>query len=421
MNFGYEDALKFLDGLRCKGIRPGLKDIAYALASFGHPQLRFPAVHIAGTNGKGSTAAIMANVLEKSGYKVGIYTSPHLHSVRERIQINRKPILKSNFAHLVAKTKVRLPVSLTYFEFLTLLAFLYFAEEKVDIAVIETGLGGRLDATNLLSPSVSIITNVHLEHQKWLGWSLKSITLEKGGIIKFQVPLVTAVTQPQAVSLLQTLCHLKRAPFYRLGKDFKYRTQGEWFHYYGLKRNFHHLRTNLFGLHQIRNATLALAALEVLTTKGFSVQEEHIKKGLEDVVWPGRFEVMKERPYVVLDGAHNPAGASALKKTISQCHFKRLFLILGIMQDKDIKRMAKILAPLAYMVVVTRPDIERAAAAEDLKKTIQIYARRVRVALSVREAIELALSFAKNDDMILVTGSLYTVAEAREVLKGKCI
>ncbi|MDL1970684.1 MAG: bifunctional folylpolyglutamate synthase/dihydrofolate synthase [Candidatus Desulfofervidaceae bacterium] len=420
MNFTYKDALRFLDGLQCKGIKPGLKDIAHALAYFGHPQLQFPTVHIAGTNGKGSTAAIVASVLEKAGYKVGLFTSPHLHSVRERIQINRKSILKTDFAQLVAEIKSRLPLSLTYFEFLTLLAFLYFAKKRVDMAVIETGLGGRLDATNLLLPKVSIITNVHLEHQKWLGWSLKDITLEKGGIIKPHVPLITGVNQPQAISLLQTLCCLKHAPFYRLGKDFRYRTQGECFHYYGLEKNFHHLKINLFGPHQIRNASLALGAIEILTRNNFfSIQQTHIRKGLEDVVWPGRFELIKERPHIVLDGAHNPAGARALKNAICQCHFNRLFLILGVMQDKDIKRMVKTLAPLADVAIVTTPNIERAARAEDLEKLAQTYAREVKIAPSVEEAIELALTFAKNDDLVLATGSLYTVAEAREVLKGK--
>jgi len=419
MNFSYEDALKFIDALQFKGIRPGLKDIAYALACFGHPQMRFSAVHIAGTNGKGSTAAIVASILERAGYKVGLFTSPHLHSVRERIQINRKLVLKSDFAQLVAKIKSKLSISLTYFEFLTLLAFIYFAEKKVDIVVVETGLGGRLDATNVLLSKVSIITNVHLEHQKWLGRSLKSITLEKGGIIKSQVPLITGVTQPQVIHLLQSLCHLKQAPFYRLGKDFKYRTQGDYFHYYGLRNVFRHLRIGLLGPHQIRNASLALGAIEILSGSNFLINEDHIRNGLENTNWPGRFEVIKKRPYIILDGAHNPAGAEALKKTISQCHFKRLFLILGVMQDKDIKRMVKILAPLAYLVIVTTPNIERAASAEYLKRLVQTYNQRVKMAFSVKNAIEQALTSAKDDDLVLVTGSLYTVAETKEVLKGK--
>ena len=195
MFFSYQQALRFLNALKSKGIRPGLKNIALGLTRFGNPQWQFPTVHIGGTNGKGSTVAMVANILKTAGYKVGLFTSPHLHSVRERIQINFQSIPQPDFISILREIKNTLSIDLTYFEFLTLMAFLYFAQNKVDIGVIEVGLGGRLDATNLLLPKVSIVTNVHLDHQHWLGRSLKSIALEKGGIITVSYTHLTLPTK----------------------------------------------------------------------------------------------------------------------------------------------------------------------------------------------------------------------------------
>ncbi|HEC68222.1 MAG TPA: bifunctional folylpolyglutamate synthase/dihydrofolate synthase [Candidatus Desulfofervidus auxilii] len=420
MSFTYQQALEFLNTLQSKGIRPGLKNIALALARFGNPQFQFPAVHIGGTNGKGSTAAITANILKTAGYKVGLFTSPHLHSVRERIQINSQHISQADFASMVKEIKDGLSIDLTYFEFLTLMAFFYFAQNKVDIGVIEVGLGGRLDATNLLLPKVTIVTNVHLDHQHWLGRSLKSIALEKGGIIKYNTPFITGVKQKDLISLLKKICKLKNASFYQIGADIRYRRGKHGFSYFGLKRHLSHLKLGLKGEYQIKNATLGLGAIEVLEKVGFTVKDKHIQKGLKSVSWPGRFEVITSSPKVILDVAHNPAGAMALKKNLSSYN-KNLVLVLGIMQDKNIKKIMKILAPLAQIVIVTSPQTPRAAKAELLSNIAKNYCSHIKIIPSVSQAITTALSIATPNDLVLVTGSLYTVAEAREALRLRCL
>jgi len=419
----YKEALAFLNSLQSKGIRPGLKNIARALAHFGHPQLKFPSLHIAGTNGKGSTAAFLSSILVQAGYKVGLFISPHLHSVRERIQINHQPISKEEFAFLVQELKDHLPVTLTYFEFLTLLSFFYFAAQGVEVAVIETGLGGRLDATNLLRPEVAIITNVGLEHEHWLGHSLKKIALEKAGIVKEGVPLVTGIKQKAARYWVEAICALKQAPFYRLGRDFRYRkasSQIGWeggtsFHYYGLNWRFKHLSPGLLGLHQIKNATLALGVLEILRKKGFSFTASDIQLGLKETVWPARFEVVRKGPWVVLDGAHNPDGMRALKATLKALKFENLILLIGVMQDKKVKGMLRLIAPLATHIITTAPDMPRAMKPEVLKKLAAAYCPCVNSILPLKAAIEKALTLANSKDLVLITGSLYTVAIAREL------
>lgn len=420
MPISYQKALVFLNALQSKGINPRLENIALALARFGHPQLLFPSIHIAGTNGKGSTAAMVANILRVAGYKVGLFTSPHLHSVRERIQINAKCINKKDFSTVTNYIKNHLGVELTYFEFLTLLCFLHFAQNKIDIGVIEVGLGGRLDATNLLLPKLSIITNIHLEHKHWLGRYLRKIALEKGGIIKTNTPLITGTTQKKLLALFKKLCQLKNAPFYWLGKDIRYRMHQEEFSYFGLKRHFSSLRLGLNGAYQIKNATLALGAIEILEKNGLKVRDEDIKKGLMKLSWPGRFEFIKRSPTIILDGAHNPSGAATLKKSLYPYKDKRLILVLGIMRDKDIKGMIKILAPLAQTLISTSPHIPRAARAELLNTISKDYCLNKIVLPSISEAVKTALSIAEPKDLILITGSLYTVAEAREALGKAC-
>jgi dihydrofolate synthase/folylpolyglutamate synthase len=277
-----------------------------------------------------------------------------------------------------------------------------------------------LDATNLLLPKVSIITNIQLEHQHWLGRSLKDIALEKGGIIKCNTPLITGVKQKSLVSLFQKLCQLKKAPFYQIGKHIKYRSCKEGSSYFGLKRRFSCLRLGLQGAYQIKNATLALAAIEILEKQGFKVKDEHIKMGLMSISWPGRFEIIKASPEVILDGAHNPAGAMALKRALSPYKNHRLILVLGIMQDKNIKKIIKILVPLAETVILTSPHTLRAARPESLNAIAQNYCPQTKAVLSVPKAIETALLIASPEDLVLITGSLYTVAEAREALGLRC-
>src|SRR3990167_1954466 len=350
----YKEAIRYLYNLETYGIRLGLKRVTALLNSLDNPQNKLSIIHIGGTNGKGSTSAMIASILQKSGYKVGLYTSPHLNKFNERIRVNGRAITDRRIVFLVKKIRSiaeRQNIELTFFEFTTAMAFLYFAEEKVDIAVIEVGLGGRLDATNVGNPLVSIITNVAKDHQATLGNSIREIASEKAGIIKKGGILISAETKPAALKVLTTECNRKRAVFYRLDRDFfmdeKKRKNGEIyfpiprfpdsfmshsspFTFTGRRWLLKDLRTNLLGRHQRLNAACTLAVLEVLeetcprmflSGKGFRISESAVRNGLQNVSWPGRLEILSERPLIVLDCAHNPAGADVLRDALLDLRF----------------------------------------------------------------------------------------------------
>ena len=408
----YKKAIQYLYSLEKYGIRLGLKKIKTFLKSLGNPQDRLNLIHVAGTNGKGSTCALIESVLIRAGYKVGLYTSPHLVRFNERIRINGREITDKKVAELVERIKYRSQKSEvrsqqnsklsspTFFEFTTAMAFLYFAEEKVDIAVIEVGLGGRLDATNVGSPIVSIITNIEKDHEAILGSRMTDIAFEKAGIIKRDGILISAEEKSATLKVLASECRRKRAAFYRLNKDFLIddsqkpapagskqgsevrslplqavsrgqKSGGRTFSFKGRRRVFKDLKTNLLGKHQLQNAACALAALEVLEEDGYDITESAVRKGLKNIFWPGRLEIVSKRPLIVLDCAHNPAGAAVLKHALQrEFNYKRLFLILGIMADKDMKGIISTLAPIADTVILTRPKTERAASLEMLYKEI---------------------------------------------------
>ena len=458
----YKKAIQYLYSLEKYGIRLGLKRIKTFLKSLGNPQDRLNLIHVAGTNGKGSTCALIESVLIRAGYKVGLYTSPHLVRFNERIRINGREITDKKVAELVERIKYRSQKSEvrskqnsklsspTFFEFTTAMAFLYFAEEKVDIAVIEVGLGGRLDATNVGSPIVSIITNIERDHEAILGSRITDIAFEKAGIIKGDGILISAEAKSATLKVLASECRRKRAAFYRLNRDFfiddseKAEVRGQkiggiTFSFKGRRRVFKDLKTNLLGKHQLQNAACALAALEVLEEDGYDITESAVRKGLENIFWPGRLEIVSKRPLIVLDCAHNPAGAAVLKHALQrEFNYKRLFLILGIMADKDIKGIISALAPIADTVILTCPKTERAASLEMLYKEImdlrvmnyelrmkdsnrksKILNRKLKIMLieDVQEACRTAISMSKAGDMVCITGSIFTVGEARETLR----
>jgi dihydrofolate synthase/folylpolyglutamate synthase len=467
----YKKAIQYLYSLEKYGIRLGLRRIKTLLKSLGNPQDRLNLIHVAGTNGKGSTCALIESVLIRAGYKVGLYTSPHLVRFNERIRINGREITDKKVAELVERIRYKSQKSEvrgqqnsklsspTFFEFTTAMAFLYFAEEKVDIAVIEVGLGGRLDATNVGSPIVSIITNIEKDHEAILGSRMTDIAFEKAGIIKRNGILISAEEKSAMLKVLASECRRKRAAFYRLNKDFLIddsqksevrslplqavsrgqKSGGRTFSFKGRRRVFKDLKTNLLGKHQLQNAACALAALEVLEEDGYDITESAVRKGLKNIFWPGRLEIVSKRPLIVLDCAHNPAGAAVLKRALQrEFNYKRLFLILGIMADKDIKGIISTLAPIADTVILTRPKTERAASLEMLYKEImdlritnyelrmkdsnrksKILNRKLKIMLieNVQEACRTAISMSKAGDMLCITGSIFTVGEAREALR----
>jgi dihydrofolate synthase/folylpolyglutamate synthase len=410
------------------------------LDGLDHPERRFPSVLIAGTNGKGSTAATLASILRASGLKTGLYTSPHLVRINERIRINGEEISDDAFAELhgkidhVADTLVentRLPWHPSFFEMMTAIAFEHFAREKVDLAVLEVGMGGRLDATNVVDPRVSVITDISLDHQKYLGNTVGEIAHEKVGIIRPGGAVVTLPQQPEANDVIGNAILDSEAravnavtyvpPVSPASSDYfvmgiepgkpalsRYPLQV-------LAREIL-VETPLVGRHQLRNVALAIAAAVELNQQGFSgITADSIERGIRETHWPGRFQVIPARagwPEIVIDVAHNPAGAWALRSALSERYEDRpLIFVFGAMRDKAISEMAEILFPLADRVIVTRPENPRAASPEEVQEAGSRTGAEIELAEDVLHAIERARELSGEKSVLVITGSIYLVGE----------
>jgi dihydrofolate synthase / folylpolyglutamate synthase len=416
----YSDCLKSMYGLRRFGIKLGLSTIQQILSRLGNPQQRFACIHVAGTNGKGSVASFLAAILKASGYKVGLYTSPHLVRFNERICVNNEQISDEN---VVSAYRAVIDVHVgdrepTFFEYTTAMALYEFGRQGVDWAVIETGMGGRLDATNVLEPVVSIITNVSLEHQGYLGKTLAEIAGEKGGIIKRNTPVVTAVSQPSAISVLESLASDLSAPLFRLKKDFRVRRNADHsFSYYGLDHVWRGITTSLTGNHQVENAALVLAACELLIRGNTIISMEHIQTGLDNTHWPGRLEVVSDHPMIILDGAHNLNASKELAKYLrTELKGRRITLIIGILADKPYAAILGNLLPACSRVILTSPGIDRALSVDSLYPIAAAITTEVQKIPDVCSAIAFAVQNAQPDEVICVAGSLYVVGEAKAFL-----
>jgi dihydrofolate synthase/folylpolyglutamate synthase len=396
-----------------------LDRMSQALALFNHPENQFPSLHIAGTNGKGSTAALLHNILQQAGYRTALYTSPHLESFTERIRVGQEEIAQAEVVSLADEIWQRTAeanVPLTFFEFITVMAFIYFARNRVDVAVIEVGLGGRLDATNVVTPLVSVITSISKDHEAYLGPDELSIAREKGGIIKPRIPVVCGKMSEPVVKLLREIAQAVESPAYFLGTAFSFLLKNErLFDYIGIKQNLSHLAVALRGRHQLANASLALTALE-LASEHFPVPEDVLRRGLETVRWPGRLEVMSERPLVILDGAHNPEGVCALAGELLELRRgRKIRLLFATMADKEWQLMLGTLAKLADEMIFTRVAMERSADPELLAKNIPISVPN-RVIQDSQTALAAVLDSAQPDDIVVVAGSLYLLGEVRPLL-----
>jgi dihydrofolate synthase/folylpolyglutamate synthase len=416
-------------------------DLAHMRALLGglnHPERRFPSVLIAGTNGKGSTAATLASILRASGLRTGLYTSPHLVRINERIRIDGSEIGDDDFAllhdladrtaeHLVGEGE--LPWHPSFFEMLTAIGFEYFARNNVDIAVLEVGMGGRLDATNVVEPLVSVITDISLDHQKFLGDTVAEIAREKAGIIRRGGVVVTLPQQPQANDVIGTTIldlgarGISAAPYVPpvnpASTDYlAASTQGIPVLRYPLEIMGKQLKveTRLVGRHQLRNVALAVATAEELSRQGFAVTPESIEHGICETRWPGRFQTVLARdsaPEYVFDVAHNPAGAWALRSTLSACYQdRRLTFLFGAMRDKAIAEMTEILFPLAERVIAVKADNPRSATAEEICGAAARTASEIEVAPDVASALERARALAGPRGVVVITGSIYIVGEA---------
>jgi len=393
------------------GANFGLENTLKLAALAGNPQEKLRFIHVAGTNGKGSTCAMLENIYRAAGLRTGLFTSPHLVSFRERIQVNRQLIPESDLVRLVeALRNANQESDATLFEFATVMALKFFAEQKCDLVIWETGLGGRLDATNIVTPLASVITNIALDHQQWLGDTLEKIAAEKAGIIKPGIPVVTAINEPEAITVVEKIAREKNAPLITVAADGSPPPAK----FTPLCRDAATLP--LLGEHQKTNAALALATVEVLQ-KQIPVTENQIRAGLKQVDWPGRLQLVQKAngQNILLDGAHNPAGAMVLSEALEK-HFPagRRTLVLGILRDKNWREICAILAPLAAEIFTVPVASERTANPSELAAACRVENPAAKVFAC--DSLKSALQKISAENFTVIAGSLYLVGEALEAL-----
>ncbi len=422
----YSEAMNFIANTSRFGMNFGLSRVEKMLELLGNPQNKIKCIHIAGTNGKGSTTAIITSILKEEGYTVGMYTSPYLEEFEERIQINGVNIPKERLAELVSKIEKvsEQIVSLgfdnpTQFEIITTIMFLYFAEENVDYAVIEVGLGGRLDATNVIDPVLVVITSISYDHMNILGETIEEIAGEKCGIIK-NSPVVTYPQVEEAMKVIEEKCKEKSVQLIKTSEssikeviinkndntqNIKLEVGNELKEY----------KLALIGKYQVKNAMVVLNAIEAFKTLGGRVREESIKAGLENVRWIGRMERLNKNPMVVIDGAHNIDGIRTLKESIKEYFsYNKLILILGILGDKQVKEMVNTIGSLGENIILTEPHNERAESLDVMESYLKEENKNVYKIMNYREAYEKALELANDDDLVLICGSLYMIGDMRK-------
>ncbi|MFA5146236.1 MAG: folylpolyglutamate synthase/dihydrofolate synthase family protein [Candidatus Omnitrophota bacterium] len=403
-------------------------------ALLGDPQKETKAIHIAGTKGKGSTAAFIHSILKAHGFKAGLYTSPHLVSFRERIRVNDELISEGDVAGILGVIKAAVDKMgddiPSFFEVYTMLAYIYFKEKKADIAVYETGLGGRLDATNIIEPLVLAITPISYEHTQKLGSTLREIAFEKAGIIKDGSLCVSGPQEPEALKVIDEVCREKRAKLFLAGRDLTFREretdhEKQRFDVSGLFNEYPGLESSLLGPHQVVNAAVAIGVIEALKLRGISVAGEAVIDGVRTARWEGRFEIAGRSPFIVLDGAQNRASAHALARAVKKIFtYGELILVLGVCKDKDIRGILEELLPLSGLVILTKSKVTERALDPSVMKGIMDSERNMRapgrrdilLTGNVRDALREARLRAKKESLILVTGSLFVVGEARELL-----
>lgn len=414
------NTIDFLNGLHRFGWQLSLERITALLNEMGNPHQQFRSVHVAGTNGKGSTAAMLESILRQSGYKTGLYTSPHLVDVGERIKIDGHPIPTEKLSYYIRRFKHRiLSTHSTYFETLTAVAFQYFADENVEIAVIEVGLGGRYDATNVIMPLLSIITEIGLEHTEYLGTDKIKIAREKGGIIK---PGIVCLSQNDCEEVNNTLAEIareKESKLYTLNEicTVRAKTVTEEYSEFDVSvfgHNVNHLKLNLIGRHQLKNALTAVTAAFLLNKGDFlKIDEKHLRSGLEQVRWPGRLEKLQDTPKLIIDVAHNtPALQNLMDNLNTLFQFDRLLLVIGLLKDKNFSEISKIIASAAdYIFVVVPDEPERALDSSIFSKEIAKYSSTYENCYHLEAGYQAAISFANANDLICITGSHYIVGE----------
>jgi len=430
------DVQKYLEGLGRFGMHFGLGRVRKLLSSLGDPQLAYKSVHIAGTNGKGSVARMLACILQEAGYRTGLYVSPHLERFNERISVDSVDISDGDLEEAVSKVRPLVDAmakkrqQCTYFEATTAVAFEYFRRARVDVAVIEAGLGGRLDATNVVDPLVSVITNIALEHTDVLGKTIEKVAREKAGIIKKGRPVITGAWDRRAVDVIWGTARRKKAPFYMMQREVRRRSnavtmEGQTFSIYTDRESYLRLFSPMLGDFQQENAAVAVLSAEILGESGLRISPEHIRKGIARAVVPGRMELAGERPKILLDSAHNPAAAKRAAATVGwlkrECGFGKVHLLFGILGDKDLRNVLGPMLTVADTLTFTQPTTERALKVEKAQKKVTALAGKKGLSFVSRpdNAMRATLKLAGKKDVVWVTGSMYLVGEVRALLKRK--
>ena len=426
----YQEAMKYITEVGNFGSNYGLERTYKLLELLDNPQDKLKIIHVAGTNGKGSTTAMITSMLKGCGYKVGMYTSPFLEEFEERIQINGENIPKEKLAQLITKIKYAVDKVIeegynhpTEFEIITVLMFLYFATEEVDFAVVEVGLGGRLDSTNVITPILSVITSISFDHTNLLGNTLEEIATEKAGIIKSGIPTVIYPQEEVAEIVISSKCQELDSKLYKINKEdaklINIIKEDKIYQQVKVKLDDEYdVKLPLLGEHQILNLAVALKALEVIKDKAPKLNMESIVKSIATVRWNGRLEIMSNSPYVVIDGAHNIQGIIQLNKNINKYfEYKDMYLILGILADKDVEDMVKVITPKAKKVFTVTPNSMRAETAEELMNEVKKYNESCEAYNDYKNAFEDALKLCKKDDLLLISGSLYMIGEMRGIIK----
>lgn len=417
----YQTAIDYLFGLQKFGIKLGLETISKLLAALGNPHAGLRCIHVAGSNGKGSTCAFLHAICKEAGYKAGLYTSPHLSDFTERIKINDSCIAKAHVEALVEEIRMVCQkeslFTITFFEFATALALLYFYRKGADPVIVETGMGGAYDATNCLTPVLTAITSISLDHQKYLGLTISAIASEKAGIIKSGVPLICGARQKKVRKLFQNRCRITGSEMLCIDDDFltKKNASGR-FIFEGRGVLLQDLSSGLSGDHQLDNAAVAIAGAAMLRQQGYDISDAAIGRGIRHVRWPGRLELLGRSPDIIADGAHNPEAWLALKQFIGQNYRgKKQIFVLGILQDKNIGEMVRLVAEDAYALIFCKPESDRAAGYKMLENFISFSEKKkvFWIENSLAAYVQ-ALGMAEKNDLICITGSLFLVGELRE-------
>ncbi len=423
----YEQALNYIHGTYKFGSKLGLNNIKRLLDLMGNPHQKLKYVHVAGTNGKGSTSSFISSILAESGYRTGLYISPYIERFTERIRINGDEIAEDDLTRITGFVKEKVDIMLangenhpTEFEIITAIAFQYYYEKKCDIVVLEVGLGGRLDSTNVIDvPEVAVITTINYDHTDRLGNTLTQIAFEKAGIIKNKGDVVIYPQEPEVMEVFRKVCAERGARLHVTDMsslelvDYDINRQ---IFYFGRYKG---LTISLLGEHQVKNAAVAVKASEILASKGYGITEASIRKGLESTRWPGRFEVLLKKPYFVIDGAHNPEGSKALADSLRR-YFpgKKVSFIFGVLKDKNYSSMIEAVLPLARRFITVQPQSIRAFTSYQLAEYLKSYCNDVIASDTIKEAVHTALDLSDPDDVVCAFGSLYYIGEVRKLVRS---